>query len=214
MALARSSAAPRVLAALAAVATLVAVIVLGQHAPSTSGPEVMPQLPTQTVSPLWVGPDSFSGLVDEADAVVDGRVSGVEPGEPIRQPAREGVPAGTIPDIPTQRVRFKVEDVIAGSAAGTVTLYQTGGVSGGRDGERRVVADGDPEFRVGGRYLLFLQRRPGDDTYLYFGPSGRFDVDPGGRLRAVEPRGAAAELDGASAAEAAARIRDERRNGR
>ena len=176
---------------------------------ATSTPSAEPTgPPVVTVSPLWIAPPSLKALITKSDAVVEAHVTAVRPGEPIVQPPVKGVPDGAIADIPTSRVDVTVDKVVRGDVPDTVTLFQTGGQTTIRGTQSTVVAEGDPAFSAGERYVLFLQRRP-DGTYLYYGPNGRLGVDDANLMHAVDGTGLLAPLDGLSRSDLETKLQEE-----
>jgi hypothetical protein len=136
-----------------------------------------------TASAQWVAPKTAKGLIYESNAIVEARVESVRSGPSlaVRRPA--SISEQEMPDIPTQRIDVTVQRTFAGKVPGAVTLFRTGGKD---SNGRTFTLDGDPPFEVGERYVLFLERRNSDGTYLYFGPSGRYQVEANGRLKAFE----------------------------
>jgi hypothetical protein len=75
-----------------------------------------------------------------------------------------------------------VDQAIKGSsAAGTITLSQTGGVSVSPDGSAHLLQDAmDPILWPGRQYLLFLTDSDADGVYRILAPDGYFEVTPQG----------------------------------
>lgn len=116
--------------------------------------------------------------------VVIATVTDVTDGDPIRLTEEQGG------DIPTQRVHFTVDRRRKGDlkVGESFVLFQNGNY------ENRF--DEDPSYKVGHRYLLFLNPRE-DGTYLVVSPEGRYEVTNGGLVPAAH-KGFAASLKGAS----------------
>lgn len=101
-------------------------------------------------------------LVSEADAVIQGRVIGVEsfwnePGTMILSEAR-----------------VVVEEVVHGSASPEVTIL----TFGGEVGHERVTAIGFPRFSPGERLLLFLGKQPDGSIRVVGYQQGQFRIVP------------------------------------
>ena len=124
--------------------------------------------------PLWQAawafrPDDLEDLADDAEALFEGTVMAIRPGPAM---AESSVPIPDPHDIPTQRVVFRVDDVVYGELGDEVVLFKAGDDDG--------YFEGDPPYQVGERYLMFVGRRntpPG--TYLNWAPDGRLKVKNG-----------------------------------
>ena len=111
----------------------------------------------------------------------------VTEGEPIKSTDPGGF------DIPTERVTFTVKRSQKGDlgAGETFVLFQNG------NHENRF--DEDPSYKMGHRYLLFLQQRE-DGTFMVIAPEGRYQITRDGLVPAVhtDSKSFAATLAGAS----------------
>ena len=120
-----------------------------------------------------------------ANHVVVATANYVTDGDPI--------PVGEEGTIPSQRVTFTVKNSRKGDlkAGDTFVLFQNG-----NDQNR---FDEDPSYKMGHRYLLFLNERE-DGTYLVVSPSGRYQITRNGLVPAVhaDSKSFAATLAGAS----------------
>jgi hypothetical protein len=151
------------------------------------------------VSASWAfRPRTVEELAARAKLVVEAEVAGVRRGAPMWP--RGDSPYATA--IPTQRIDLKVTDSLRGaaSAGDELTLFKTGG-----EREGMVLSlEGDPPYRVGERYVLFLEPR-GDGTFIPSAPDGRLRLGADGAEPLIEgPVGEALRgLDTTSVARAA-----------
>jgi hypothetical protein len=152
------------------------------------------------VSASWAfRPRTVEELADRAKLVVEAEVAGVRRGAPMWP--RGDSPHATA--IPTQRIDLEVVDGLRGGAAAgdELTLFKTGGERGGA----ALSLEGDPPYREGERYVLFLEPR-GDGTYIPSAPDGRLRLGADGEAEPLieGPVGDALRgLDTASVARAA-----------
>ncbi len=178
-------------AALAAVGIVAALLTLGiQASAQESGQEPRPQV----ASVAWdFRPESVDALLGRTDAVVYGEVAAVRSGAPLRADA-EGHPDGG--EIPTQRISIDVVDRILGlPLLQRLEVFKTGSAD--------LHLEGDPPYRVGERYLLFLHER--DDApglYIPAAPDGRLLEGGDGRLSPLIEGAVGRELGGKTVAEA------------
>lgn len=121
-----------------------------------------------------------------ATDIVTATVADVVDGDPIVIRQKDG----SVSRIPTQRVTFEVRRSRKGSLSEneTFVLFQNG------NNHNRF--EGDPSYKMGHTYLLFLTPRE-DGTYLVVSPQGRYEVTRKGLVPAAKD-GFAAELAGAS----------------
>jgi hypothetical protein len=110
------------------------------------------------------------------DAVVEAEVIAVTPGPDLV--AARGRVDGEDAGLPTQRIEVKVLDALkkGGSLTGRgerLTLFRTGGRT--KDGGL-LSLEGDPAYRSGERYILFLFVRP-DGLFIPVAPDGRLRED-------------------------------------
>jgi hypothetical protein len=121
-----------------------------------------------------------------ATDIVTATVADVADGAPLVLRQRDG----SVNRVPTQRVTFDVGRSRKGSLreSETFVLFQNG-----NDQNR---FEGDPSYKIGHTYLLFLIPRE-DGTYLVVSPQGRYEVTRQGLVPAATD-GFAAELAGTS----------------
>ena len=173
-----------------------------------SGTPLAAALPTEIASARVV-PDAFGGEIEEgqaraiafwherphtleeatktSEAVVNARVIQVTPGPDLTVPV-DGLENG-MDRIPTQRVLFAVDQVIAGTLRGRVfELFKTGN-------DEFTVAE-DPSYVSGERYVLFLTTKE-HGTYRVIAPEGRIKVTDAG-LAPVSKREFMSDLRGRS----------------
>lgn len=149
-------------------------------------------------------PASVEEAVELSDEVVVGRVVRVRKARDLEVDA-PGEPGG-VHRIPVETVTFQVEKVHLAPTdrrgrPETIEIFHTGGVD---DEGRDVMLEGDPEYRPGQRYLLFLTEGPELEvegtrllTRSVISPEGRYGVGRNGRLDpASRGRGFAAEQRG------------------
>lgn len=91
-----------------------------------------------------------------------------------------GIPTGhehdpPDPDIETQRIALRVQQRWFGRIAPTFELFKTG--------SERDWGQGDPPYRVGERYIVYIGDRRSDGSYLPVAPDGRLRL----RGRLAEP---------------------------
>lgn len=133
----------------------------GDEADHVSGPKV---------HALWYShPRTLVEAVDLASAVVVARVTGVYDAPDIVVPVK-----GLENDehrVPNQRIAFEVKRSVLGEVERSFELFHTG--------NDNYVLDGDPPYKVGEKYLLFLTPRE-DGSYRVISPEGRFQVTRGG----------------------------------
>lgn len=115
-------------------------------------------------------PNTMEEALERSVAVVSGRVLRVNPGADLAVQV-EGLEDG-VDRIPTQRILFAVDKVIAGAVkARVVELFRTGNAE-------FVIAE-DPPYAEGERYVLFLTRAD-RGTYRPIAPEGRLKVTEAG----------------------------------
>ena len=156
---------------------------------SRSGP-LAGEVPDGTVRAVafWHDrPHSLEEALERSLAVVSGRVLRVQPGPDLIVPA-EGLEGG-VDRIPTERVLFAVDQVLAGQLqARVIPLFRTGDAG-------FVIAE-DPPYVVGDRYVLFLTQADGG-LYRPIAPEGRLQVTETG-LELSSTREFLSELRGRS----------------
>lgn len=141
-------------------------------------------------------PESLAEAVDLADQIVVGKVVRVRQAQPIVIEA-EGEPDG-VHSVPVQAVTFQIEKTHKApadrrGAPDRVEVFHTGGQD---DAGTPIMLEGDPEYRPGQRYLLFLAEGPelrvaGSQvlTRSVIAPSGRYGIGSDGRLEPAARRG-------------------------
>ena len=157
----------------------------------------------------WIRQSSMDKILGVTDAVVVGRVVAVDAGKSLTPsrvkpapPDLRDTPQRRTPEIPTRRIQLDVRDTFRGSVPARLAVFQTGGETKGGD---VLSLEGDPVFRVGEEYLLFLKQRD-DGLYAYHGPDGRYRVSDD-RLKSFDRKSLAGQLDGKSIADVAALVR-------
>ena len=151
-------------------------------------PTVGPEVDTPRFHAFWANnPRTLREATRLASNVVVATVDRVDAGAPIVTRNKKD---GYVTRIPTQRVTFDVRRSRKGSLGEneTFVLFQNG-----NDHNR---FEGDPSYKIGHTYLLFLTPRE-DGTYLVVSPQGRYEVTRKGLVPAAKD-GFAAELAGAS----------------
>lgn len=151
-------------------------------------------------------PQTVDEMAQRAEAIVVGRVVGVRPG-PFIQPrgTQDSTGEGALP---TQRISVHVSDSLDEGlkidAGSTVTLFRTGGT---RETGVSLELEGDPEYRPGDRYVLFLRERDaGDGTLLPVAPDGRLSLDSDGQMMPLIEGPVGESLDGRTVRELEASI--------
>lgn len=117
-------------------------------------------------------PETLDELTYASQLVTSARVIDVTPGPSLTSP--EPDEPGGVDTIPTQRIRFETQSVLANTSASpapsTFTVFRTGSSD--------VSLDGDPPYDVGQSYLMFVAPRgEGDNTWLPPAPDGRLLLD-------------------------------------
>jgi hypothetical protein len=139
-------------------------------------PIVGPEAGAPRFHAFWVNhPHSLGEAARMSTDVVVATAAHVAPGDDIVTTD----PDGNIQRIPTERVTFTVKRVQKGGfeVNESFVLYQNG------NHDNRF--DEDPSYKLGHRYLLFLQPRE-DGTYMVIAPEGRYEVTRRGLVPAVE----------------------------
>jgi len=141
-------------------------------------------------------PENVGEAVELSDEIVVGKVVRVRQAEPLSVEA-PGEPDGRH-TVPVQAVTFQIEKRLKEPAdrrerPERVEVFRTGGSDA--EGETMML-EGDPEYRPGQRYLLFLADGPelrveGSRvlTKSVISPEGRYGVGQDGRLEPASPRG-------------------------
>jgi hypothetical protein len=112
--------------------------------------------------------------------------------------------------LPTQRVSFAVEDRVYGDLPGEFDLFRVGSAT--------FAVEGDPGYRVGERYLLFVEPRVDgagqreEGTYVPVSPDGRLRV-AGGQLTPTIEGQLGQKLRGRAVAEVKSEARSARNGG-
>ena len=138
-------------------------------------PVVGPEADAPRFHAFWVNhPHSLGEATRMSSDVVVATAANVAPGDDIVTVD----PDGNIQRIPTERVTFTVKRVQKGGLEvnESFVLYQNG------NHENRF--DEDPSYKMGHRYLLFLQPRE-DGTFMVIAPEGRYEVTRRGLVPAV-----------------------------
>lgn len=131
-------------------------------------------------------PNSVNELADETTVLVEAEVIGIETGPDLvsQSPADSAAEHA----IPTQRILFSTLEVLSGQAPSTFKLFKTGSPD--------MHLKGDPLYRVGERYVLFLEPHGESGTYIPSAPDGRVELDAHGQADPVIGGPVAAELEG------------------
>jgi len=133
--------------------------------------------PSTQIRPMWAHEYRTLGeMTVDADAVVVATVARNRLGRVVAT-------AGGTSQLPFTLVDMVVEAVVAGEAAPTITIEQTGGDLGG---SAIFVDDDGGAYRPGDQVLLFLKKQPESEYYYVSHPKGRFAVQ-GGTLVATRP---------------------------
>jgi hypothetical protein len=120
------------------------------------------------VHALWYdNPRNLSEVMKLSRAIVVAEVTGVYDSPDIVVPV-EGLENNE------SRIAFEVQQSLRGDLGSSFDLFHTG--------NEHFVLAGDPPYRVGQRYVLFLTPRE-DGTYRVVSPEGRFAIERG----AIEP---------------------------
>ena len=138
-------------------------------------PVVGPEAGAPRFHAFWVNhPHSLGEATRMSSDVVVATAANVAPGDDIVTVD----PDGNIQRIPTERVTFTVKRVQKGGLEvnESFVLYQNG------NHDNRF--DEDPSYKLGHRYLLFLQPRE-DGTFMVIAPEGRYEVTRRGLVPAV-----------------------------
>jgi len=139
------------------------------------------------VHALWYdNPRNLSEVMKLSSAIVIGEVTGVYDAPDIVLPV-EGL-ENNESRVPTQSIAFDVQQSLRGDVGSSFDLFHTG--------NEHFVLDGDPPYRVGERYVLFLTPRE-DGTYRVVSPEGRFAVERGA-LKPFSERDFAGLMKGSS----------------
>ena len=163
----------------------------------------------------WVNaPQTLEEAEKLASSVVVGRVISIRKGKDIVA-KQEMEPSGEM-RIPTEVVTIHVDNTLKGEPQSVIKLFRTGtsrytqapkevpaefqGKAPGRTAVQPspFLLEGDPEYVVGERYVLFLDKGPELEKGLQavIAPEGRYKIDSSDALVAVENRGLAKKLDG------------------
>ena len=170
----------------------------------------------------WVySPNSLEEADSLANQVVVGRIVSVRKGKDIvvEQPNE---PSGEM-RIPTEVVTVHVDDTLKGSQQSVIKLFHTGTSQytakpkpipeefrGKQPPENAVgvqlkpfLLEGDPEYVIGERYVLFLTAGPDLEKGLQrvVAPEGRYKIDEADTLVPVEHRGLSNKLKGITLAD-------------
>lgn len=146
--------------ALATIAA-VAAIALSEGGRGTPAQHLRAGNAPRVIDASWVWqPRTVAVMQLYSQAIVEARVTAVDPGQPLASGD------AMAPEIPTQVISLQLLDVLKGGLAqgATIKLYKTGSDS--------VTLSGDPPYKVGETYTLFLIERP-DGLYLPVAPDGR-----------------------------------------
>jgi hypothetical protein len=121
----------------------------------------------------WISnPRSLAETEKLSEAIVVATVRAIGEGDTIEVPYPGGVDR-----IPTQRIGFEVRRTIKGEVTESFVLFQNG------DDDMRF--NEDPDYNIGGRYLLFLVARE-DGTYRVVSPEGRYELTGTGVIPAAD----------------------------
>ncbi|MFC7441809.1 hypothetical protein [Laceyella putida] len=123
-----------------------------------------------TAIAVWANqPQTMNELKALSNVIAFGKVTKIEKGQDIVHNLKGESEAYRIP---TQIITFEITKSMKGLKAGQqVKVFKTG------DNNFRIAED--PSYEVGKDYLLFLQKRPGNDQYLVVAPEGRYSVVSG-----------------------------------
>lgn len=160
---------------------------------SQAPPETTPGL---TMASWANTPETLDEAIALSDEIVMGRVTRVRKAADLSIDA-PGEPEG-VHTVPVQSVTIRLEKTYKEPAdrrgrPETIEVFHTGGLDD--DGQDMMVA-GDPEYRRGQRYMLFLTEGPqlnvsGSRTVTrsVISPEGRFKINDDGTLEPVSKRG-------------------------
>lgn len=111
----------------------------------------------------WSQPETLVEARKLSSAIVVARVEAISANADIVV----SITAGEEDRIPNQNVRLQVQRVLFGEAADSIDLFHTG--------NDEYVLAGDPAYKVGQRYVLFITPRE-DGTFRVISPEGRYMV--------------------------------------
>jgi hypothetical protein len=170
-----------------------------------------------TAATFAAEPETLAELVDAAPAAVEAVVVAIEAGDTVypddvpRHPNGDG-------ELPTQRITFRVDDTWYGSTPEEFTIEKLGSAT--------LFVEGDPPYKVGERYVLFVERavEPVEGTrassarrrstgplYARVARSGRLRVDKEGKLEAFVGGPLTEKLKGRPKQDVREETEDERR---
>jgi|GEM_PF-3299617 len=136
---------------------------------------------------IWhYNPTSAKEAYALGSAAVVATVLRVEQAQDIVVPA-SGEPEG-VDRIPNQTVTLRVNEVLKGQVGKTLKLFHTG------TDER--FADGDPAYRAGEKYVLFVLPRD-DGRWVLVSPEGRYSLE-NNTMRPISEKPGVAEVSGMS----------------
>ena len=112
-------------------------------------------------------PTALAEAQERASAIITAQVMAVTQAADLVVPVA-GEPNGE-DRVPTQRITVEVLDALKGNVGQTLTLFRTGTDSTG--------IEGDPAYKVGETYVLFMQPKEDEaGSYRLIAPEGRFRV--------------------------------------
>lgn len=147
-------------------------------------------------------PASVSELAESSRALVEAEVLSAEPGTPYEfYSGDERIVR------PTELIHVRVTEVLEGQAPAELTLFKVGNASTVPAGEEGVHLEGDPAYKPGQTYVLFVRRRLNDEgtglnrdgTWLPAAPEGRLVERRDEKLHPFVDTPVAEELDGKTA---------------
>lgn len=140
-------------------------------------PAIAPSGPAPTRFATWAfRPTTLDSLVERSTGAFEGIVIRIGTGTSMQEGAPD--PSDDQP-IATQRVTFRVDDTIYGDLPPEVVLFKVGSEDD--------FLEGDPPYKVGEDYLMFVSADSGASppgTYINLAPDGRLRVKKG-RLESV-----------------------------
>jgi hypothetical protein len=126
-------------------------------------------------------PDSINELSRGSQVIMTGEVSDIWVGEPLATP---GTP--DVEPIPTQVITMHTASTLKGKIPSEIRFTKTGT-------QDNWIED-DPPFKVGSKYMMFLDRRD-KGLYVPVGPDGRIELTLSGKLGLGSSGSIAAEID-------------------
>ncbi|MGE4427683.1 MAG: hypothetical protein AB7G37_14630 [Solirubrobacteraceae bacterium] len=144
----------------------------------------------------WLGPTSFSELVQKSSFVGAVTVTNIAAGEPLPTPSN----APDVEPIQTQIVTLRIEEQWKGTDVEEIRLFKTG--------TDKIWITDDPPYERGQVYVLLATQRDEDGLFIPFGPEGRVEIRDG-RSHSLADSPTAKTLDDKSIDDIASMIRQE-----